>query len=91
MAKQVQYCYGSYPQPSQSPFASLILLVKKKDGSFRMCIDYCDLNKVRIKNRYPISCIDDLLDEFKGDKFFTPNIDLRSRYHQIRMKEMKKR
>ncbi|MDM1593510.1 hypothetical protein [Escherichia coli] len=65
VAKQVQDLLAmGLIQPPQSPFASPVLLVKKKDGSFRMCIDYRDLNKVTttIKNRYPIPRIDDLID-----------------------------
>ena len=69
-----------YIQPSASPWGSPILFVKKKDRSMRMCIDYCSLNAVTIKNKYPLPRIDDLLDELQKDKFFS-KIDLRFGYH----------
>ncbi|KAJ0527131.1 putative nucleotidyltransferase, Ribonuclease H [Helianthus annuus] len=73
-------------QPSSSPWGAPVLFVKKKDGSMRMCIDYRELNKVTIKNRYPLPRIDDLFDQLQGAKYFS-KIDLRSGYHQLKFQE----
>ena len=65
-----------------SPCESSIILVQKKDGTWRICIDYQVLNKLTVQNRYPIPQIDDLLDELKGARYFS-KIDLKSSYHQV--------
>jgi hypothetical protein len=73
-------------RPSTSPWGALVLFVKKKHGSMRMCFDYLELNKVIIKNRYPLPRIDDLLDQLQGARVFS-KVDLHSGYHQVRVKE----
>nr|GFB40818.1 putative reverse transcriptase domain, aspartic peptidase domain protein [Tanacetum cinerariifolium] len=72
--------------PSVSPWGAPVLSVKKKDGSMRLCIDYCELNKITIRNRYPLLRIDDLFDQFQGVMHFS-KIYLGSGYHQLRVKE----
>ncbi|GJT66262.1 putative nucleotidyltransferase, ribonuclease H [Tanacetum coccineum] len=73
-------------RPSSSPWGDSVLFVKKKDGSFLMCIDYRELNRVTIKNHYPLPRIDDLFDQLQGSQYFS-KIDLRFSYHQLRVYE----
>nr|GEU49874.1 hypothetical protein [Tanacetum cinerariifolium] len=71
---------------SSSPWGAPVLLVKKKDGSFRMCIDYRELNKLTVKNFYPLPRIDDLFDQLQGSSVYS-KIELRSGYHHLRVRE----
>nr|GFA14265.1 putative reverse transcriptase domain-containing protein [Tanacetum cinerariifolium] len=73
-------------RPSSSPWGAPVLFVKKKDGSFRMCIDYRELNKLTVKNRYPLPRINDLFDQLHGSSVYS-KIDLRLGYHQLRVRE----
>ncbi|GJS34688.1 putative reverse transcriptase domain-containing protein [Tanacetum coccineum] len=73
-------------RPSSSTWGAPVLFVKKKDGSFWMCIDYRELNKLNAKNRYPLPRIDDLFDQLQGSRVYS-KIDLRSGYHQLRVRE----
>ncbi|GJV51266.1 putative reverse transcriptase domain-containing protein [Tanacetum coccineum] len=73
-------------RPSSSPWGAPVLFFKKKDGSFRMCIDYRELNKLTVKNRYPLLRIDDLFDQLQGSSVYS-KIDLRLGYHQLRVRE----
>jgi len=75
----------NFIRPSASPWGAPISLVKKKDGSSRLCVYYRQLNKLTIKNKYPLLRIDDLLDQLRGTTVFS-KIDLRSGYHQILVK-----
>ncbi|GJV03972.1 putative reverse transcriptase domain-containing protein [Tanacetum coccineum] len=73
-------------RPSTSPWGAPVLFVKMKDGSFRMCINYRELNKLTIKNRYPLPRIDDLFDQLQGSSVYS-KIDLRSGYHQLTVRD----
>ena len=68
-----------------SPWGAPVLFVKKKDGSLRLCIDYRELNKVTIRNQYPLPRIDDLFDQLQGARIFS-KIDLRSGYYQLKIR-----
>nr|GEV31228.1 putative reverse transcriptase domain-containing protein [Tanacetum cinerariifolium] len=72
--------------PSTSPWGAPVLFVKKEDGSFRMCIDYRELNKLTVKNRYPLPRINNLFDQLQGSSVYS-KIDLRSGYHQLRVSD----
>ena len=73
-------------RPSTSPWGAPVLFANKKDKTFRLCIDYRQLNRVTIKNRYPLSRIDDLFDQWRGARVYS-KIDLRTVYHQLRVRE----
>lgn len=75
-----------FVRPSVSPWRALVLLMKKKDGSMRLCVDHRQLNKVTIKNKYPLPSVEDLMDRLVGACVFS-KIDLRSGYHHIRIKD----
>ncbi|GJY30656.1 putative reverse transcriptase domain-containing protein [Tanacetum coccineum] len=87
LSEQLKELYDKgFIRPSSSPWGALVLFVKKKDGSFRMCIDYRELNKLTVKNRYLLPRIDDLFDQLQGSSVYS-KIDLRSGYHQLRVRE----
>ncbi|KAI3825327.1 hypothetical protein L1987_06809 [Smallanthus sonchifolius] len=86
MAQLDELLEKGFIQPSISPWVAPVLVVKKKDDSMRMCIDYRELNKRTVKNKYPLPRIDDLFDQLHGASWFS-KIDLRSRYHQLKVRE----
>ncbi|GKE19650.1 putative reverse transcriptase domain-containing protein, partial [Tanacetum coccineum] len=87
LSTQLQELYDKgFIRPSSSPWGAPVLFVKNKDGSFWICIDYRELNKLTVKNRYPLPRIDDLFDQLQGSKVYF-KIDLRSGYHQLRVRE----
>ncbi|GJT40345.1 putative reverse transcriptase domain-containing protein [Tanacetum coccineum] len=87
LSKQLQeLSEKGFIRPSSSSWGARVLFVKKKDGSFRICIDYRELNKLTIKNRYPLPRIDDLFDQLQVSSVYS-KIDLRSGYHQLRIRE----
>nr|GFB41066.1 putative reverse transcriptase domain-containing protein [Tanacetum cinerariifolium] len=87
LAKQLQELSDKgFIRPSSSPWGALVLFVKKKDGSFSMCIDYRELNKLTIKNRYPLPRIDDLFDQLQRSSVYS-KINLRSGFHQLHVRE----
>ncbi|GJS61773.1 putative reverse transcriptase domain-containing protein [Tanacetum coccineum] len=87
LSTQLQELFNKrFIRPSSSPGGASVLFVKKKDDSFRMCIDYRELNKLTVKNRYPLPRIDDLFDQLQGSSVYS-KIDLRSGYHQLKVRD----
>ena len=84
---QIEQLLGQgFIRRSTFPWGAPVLFVKKRDGSLRLCVDYRELNKVTIRNKYPLPRINDLFDQLRGASLLS-NIDLRSRYHQLRIRE----
>ena len=84
---QIQELLGKgFIRPSTSPWGAPVLFSKKKGKTLRLCIDYRQLNRVTIKNRYPLPRIDDLFDQLRGMRVYS-KIDLRTSYHQLRVRE----
>jgi hypothetical protein len=81
-----EFLKKGYIRPSVLPWGAPVLFVKKKDGTLRLCINFQQMNKYTMKNKYPLPKINDLFDKIRGAKIFS-KIDLRSGYHQIRIKE----
>ncbi|MGH2639958.1 MAG: reverse transcriptase domain-containing protein, partial [Rhabdochlamydiaceae bacterium] len=75
---------AGFIRPSKSPYGAPVLFVKKKDGTMRMCVDYRDLNRITVRNRYPLPHLEELFDRLQGAKYFS-KLDLRSGYHQVRI------
>nr|GEU72900.1 retrotransposon protein, putative, Ty3-gypsy subclass [Tanacetum cinerariifolium] len=87
LSKQLQELFDKgFIRPSSSPWGAPVFFVKNKDGSFKMCIDYQELNKLTVKNRYPLLRIDDLFDQLQGSSIYS-KIYLKSGYHQLRVQE----
>ncbi|GJX37194.1 putative reverse transcriptase domain-containing protein [Tanacetum coccineum] len=89
LTRQVEFQIDLVPgftRPSSSPWGASVLFVKKKDGSFWMCIDYRELNKLTVKNQYPLPRIIDLFNQLQGSSFYS-KINQRSGYHQLRVRE----
>ena len=84
--KLQEFLEKNYIRPSVSPWGEPVLFVKNKYGTLRLCIDYSQLNKVIVNNKYPLPQIYYLFDQMRGAKVFS-NIELRSGYHQVRIKE----
>src|SRR5438552_2137171 len=84
--KLVELSEKGFIRPSTLPFGAPVLFVHKKEGTLWLYVDYRTLNKITIKNRYPLLCIEELIDQLAGAKYFN-KINLYSRYHQIHIKE----